>query len=92
MDVLADLAYPLPVIVICELLGVPIDDREQFHEWSSAASRLLDGDIDEATLQTGMIGAAHLLNYFNVLVEERRRNPGNDLLTALSRPRRRASA
>lgn len=83
MDVLADLAYPLPVIVICELLGVPLDDRDQFHGWSTAASRLLDGDLDAETLETGLLGSMNLLNYFNGLAEERRRNPGDDLLTAL---------
>src|SRR3954453_15616355 len=41
-DVIATLAYPLPVIVICELLGVPVDDRHQFEGWSSDATRLLD--------------------------------------------------
>jgi cytochrome P450 len=83
MDVLADLAYPLPVVVICELLGVPVDDRDRFHEWSSAASRLLDGELDEPTLQAGMLGAMQLIGYFSDLVEQRRAHPGDDLLSGL---------
>ena len=83
MDVLADLAYPLPVAVICELLGVPRDDQDQFHGWSSAASRLLDGDLDADTMQQGMLGAMQLLTYFAELVEERRSSPGDDLLSRL---------
>ena len=83
MDVLADLAYPLPVAVICELLGVPRADQDQFHGWSSAASRLLDGDLDPDTMQQGMLGAMQLLTYFTELIEERRRSPGDDLLSRL---------
>lgn len=83
MDVLADLAYPLPVIVICELLGVPLDDRDQFHGWSTDASRLLDGDLDSETLQRGIFAAMSVINYFNELIEARRTTPGDDLLSAL---------
>jgi cytochrome P450 len=42
MDVIADLAYPLPVTVICEMLGVPVGDRARFRQWSEAIARSLD--------------------------------------------------
>jgi len=83
MDVLADLAYPLPTVVICELLGVPPEDREKFKAWSSDASRLLDGYLDQAAMDKGMVAGMYLFQYFTDLVEERRSQPREDLLSAL---------
>jgi cytochrome P450 len=83
-EVMAGLAYPLPVIVICELLGVPVDDRHQMEGWSSDASRLLDfSQIDEETAMKGMVAAMQFINYFNGLFEARRAEPRDDLLTEL---------
>ena len=83
LDVVADLGYVLPVTVICELLGVPVEDRDQFGPWSSDASRLLDAYIDDATMQRGIVAFMMLLNYLNELFEERRKQPGDDLISAL---------
>jgi cytochrome P450 len=83
LDVVADLGYVLPVTVICELLGVPVADREQFGPWSAGASRLLDGDLDDETLQAGVVAIMSLLNYLNHLFDERRQHPGDDLISAL---------
>jgi cytochrome P450 len=83
-EVMSGLAYPLPVIVICELLGVPVDDRYQMEGWSSDASRLLDfAQIDEDIAMKGMIAAMNFINYFNGLFEARRAAPQDDLLTEL---------
>ena len=43
-DVVDDFAYPLPVTVICELLGVPREDEPRFHPWAAALARSLDPD------------------------------------------------
>jgi cytochrome P450 len=83
MDVMSDLAYPLPVTVICELLGVPVDDRDQFRPWSSAASRLLDGDLEPAVMNEGLVAVMQIINALNQQVEDRRRQPRDDLLSAL---------
>ncbi len=83
MDVLADLAYPLPTVVICELLGVPPEDREKFKGWSADASRLLDGYLDKEAMDRGMVAGMYLFQYFTDLVEARRAEPRNDLLSAL---------
>jgi cytochrome P450 len=83
LDVVADLGYELPVIVICELLGVPLADRAGFTGWSSAASRLLDGVMSDEVLQAGLLAAMGFFNYFNELFEERRARPGDDLISAL---------
>jgi cytochrome P450 len=84
MDVVSDLAYPLPVSVICELLGVPGGDHEQFRVWSSDASRLLDGpDIEPEAQTRGVVAGMQLFQYFTDLVEERRARLGDDLLSRL---------
>jgi cytochrome P450 len=83
MDVLADLAYPLPTVVICELLGVPPEDRDKFKTWSADASRLLDGYLDKAAMDKGMVAGMYLFQYFTDLVEARRAEPRNDLLSAM---------
>jgi cytochrome P450 len=82
-DLIRSLAYPLPVTVICELMGVPVADRELFGPWSSDASRLLDGDIDEDTANRGILATMQLLNYFNGLFDERRAEPRDDLVSHL---------
>ncbi len=82
-DLISGLAFPLPVTVICEMLGIPAEDRHLFGPWSSDASRMLDADLDEATIQRGMLAFMSLLNYLNGIFEERRANPRDDLLTAL---------
>jgi cytochrome P450 len=82
-DLIEDLGYLLPVTVICELLGVPVADRDRFAPWSSAASRLLDGDIDQATAMEGLGALMQFVGYFNDLFEERRRAPADDLVSHL---------
>jgi len=86
IDVVADLAYPLPIQVICEMLGIPEGDRDRFSEWSRVLSRSLDPEFlqpkdatEERIAAVGAFGA-----YFLPLLEERRRAPGDDLLSALA--------
>lgn len=82
-DLIAGLGFPLPVTVICEMLGVPAEDRHLFGPWSSDASRMLDGDLDDATIQRGIMAFMQLVNYLNGIFEERRAAPRDDLLSAL---------
>ena len=82
-DVIARLAYPLPATVICELMGVPVEDRDRFAPWSSAASRLLDLNISREEEMAGSVAFLQLLNYFNQLFDERRAEPRDDLVSAL---------
>ncbi|MBV9089525.1 MAG: cytochrome P450 [Mycobacteriaceae bacterium] len=87
-DVVADLAYPLPVAVICRLLGVPIEDEPKF----SRASALLAQGLDPFITFTGelpegfddrMEAALWLRDYLHALIERRRGKPGEDLMSAL---------
>lgn len=75
MDVINDLSYPLPVIVIAELLGIPTEDRQHFKHWSNVIVGVEDPGGDDAQQEMGQ--------YFLRLLEQRRRAPQNDLLTAL---------
>ena len=83
LDVVLDLGYQVPVTVICQMLGVPKEDRGLFHEWSSGATRLLDGVIPEEELGPALGGAMSIINYLNGIIDERRKAPGDDLLSAL---------
>jgi pimeloyl-[acyl-carrier protein] synthase len=82
-DLIAGLGYPLPVTVICELLGIPSEDQHLFGPWSSDASRMLDGDLDDATIQRGVMAFMQIVNYLNGIFDERRAAPRDDLLSAL---------
>jgi cytochrome P450 len=86
MDVIADLAYPLPVTVICEMLGVPATEHEAIRRWSADLVRSLDaiGPFADADVQERGVQARRALGeYFRVLMSERRRDPRPDLLTGL---------
>jgi pimeloyl-[acyl-carrier protein] synthase len=87
MDVIADLAYPLPVIVICEMLGVPTGDRDTFREWSVAIARALDAigaPVDPGVAERGRAARSALDAYFrDHLIPERRKRPRPDLLSEL---------
>jgi cytochrome P450 len=86
MEVIADLAYPLPVRVICEMLGVPLDDQDRIKQWSSDVARALDTiglPGDDAVMRRGREGRAALGRYFHALLPERRAHPRDDLLSLL---------
>ncbi len=82
-DLISAVGFPLPVTVICELLGIPAEDRHLFGPWSSDASRMLDADLDDATIQRGVMAFMQLVNYLNGIFEERRAAPRDDLLSGL---------
>lgn len=79
-DLIDQLAYPLPVIVIAELMGIPAADRDRFKQWSDVIVSQTRPGADE----TGHM-AAHreMAEYFTGMIEQRRRRPGNDLISAL---------
>jgi cytochrome P450 len=86
MDVIEDLAYPLPVTVICEMLGVPVDDHASIRGWSADIARSLDAiglRIDEGIVERGRVARRALADYFRALVPERRARPQADLLSGL---------
>jgi len=86
MDVIEDLAYPLPVTVICEMLGVPASDQAIFKTWSTDIARSLDAGIlpaDSDAIPRGREARLALAEYFRALIATRRKDPKPDLLSAL---------
>ncbi|MEV6692550.1 cytochrome P450 [Micromonospora sp. NPDC051196] len=83
VDFMADFAYPLPVAVICELLGVPAVDRPLFRRWAADLTAVLEPEITREELAMADAGATELVGYFTELVSARRRRPADDLTTAL---------
>ena len=84
-DLVADYAYPLPVQVIVEMLGVPAEDHAQFRTWSEALARGLDPDflLPAEAVQERLAGILNFVQYFAALIAERRTRPGGDLLSRL---------
>src|SRR5437667_2250816 len=75
MDIIDDLAYPLPVIVIAEMLGIPQEDRQRFKLWSDA---IVGSDYpEEGDPQVAMS------EYFLTMIEQRSRERQDDLISAL---------
>jgi len=77
VDLLASFAFPLPITVICELLGVPVADRDQFRVWSATIV------ADTTSPEVFEAHATAMTRYFQALIATRRRQPADDLLSAL---------
>jgi pimeloyl-[acyl-carrier protein] synthase len=88
-DVVRELAEPLPILVIAELLGLPVEDRKQLKEWSDDLAVLLDGSIAMQHLGRGIQSAIAVFDYLRGHLEERRRSPREDLLSAMLAARER---
>jgi cytochrome P450 len=83
MDVIADLAMPLSLTVVTEVLGVPATDRERLKAWSDELAVLLDGTRMMFGVADAQRAAGELIAYLRVAIDERRARPRNDLLSAL---------
>ena len=86
MEVISDLAYPLPVTVISEMLGVPEEDRERIKQWSADIARSLDAiglPTDPEIVDRGRTGRRAIGDYFRSLIPERKKRPRVDLLSLL---------
>jgi len=85
LEVIAELAYPLPVIIISEMLGVPAEDHEQFSAWSQELARALDPDfsLPPEVLERRQRAVEEFRAYFERLIAKRRSEPRDDLVSAL---------
>ncbi|BAC70605.1 cytochrome [Streptomyces avermitilis] len=77
VDLVKNFSVPLPVRVICELLGVPAGDQDTFHAWSNA----LLGDWQQVVEKEA--ATVSLVNYFGELIAVKRENPADDLISEL---------
>jgi cytochrome P450 len=87
MDIIHDLAYPLPVTVIAGMLGVPAEDRDRLKQWSDALAGTVANvaaNITPERLRRAKESVQELTDYLRAIVDQRRARPQQDLLTALA--------
>lgn len=77
-DFIDDFAYQLPIIVIAELLGLPVEDREKLRNWSDV---LIEVQVTEKNKQSIEESSEAFVSYLNNVFALRRKNPGNDLIS-----------
>jgi cytochrome P450 len=78
VDFVEAVSLPLPILVIAELMGIPSEDRERFAVWSDSVISAAEGQSPEI-----MTDVLELLEYFRVTLEQRRKMPGDDLVSVL---------
>ncbi|WP_248958053.1 cytochrome P450 [Sphaerisporangium perillae] len=85
VDFVTDIAAPLPLYVICELLGAPVEDRDKIFQWSNRMIGSEDPDY-ATTPEEGQAAAAEVYSYANQLAARRREEPRDDIVTKLLQP------
>ncbi len=81
MDLIIDFAYPLPITVISEMLGIPVGDRQQFRSWTQVIVNSGEKPLQEAEIA---VAIGEFLQYIKTLLAEKRAHPDNDLLSKLA--------
>ena len=86
IDLVDDLAYPLPVTVICELLGIPSEDEPKFHGWATQLATALEPDSlgDDAIRAKNSDTFDEISSYMSGLIKAKRRDPQDDMLSGLA--------
>ncbi len=83
-NLIEDFAYPLPAIVIAEMLGVPPEDREQFVVWTGNFGAILEGrELTMEEIIQAFVGVNQFMQYFREIIAQRRTQPKPDLLQAM---------
>jgi cytochrome P450 len=80
VDLVGSYAFPLPVLMICELLGVPAEDHTYFRTWTNA---IVFDHGDEASIAAYRTAVTSLDEYFGALIDTKRAHPGDDLTSDL---------
>ncbi len=84
IDFIRDVAVPLPVAVIAQMLGVPTADQSQLRAWSVAFGKLINGrTLSKEESAEAQLGILEFIEYFRELIAERRRQPTEDMLSDL---------
>jgi cytochrome P450 len=85
LEVVDDLAYPFPVTVIAELLGVPAEERDRFKRWSDTlVAAASDDEGDDEYVQRQQQAQMEMAQYFMEMIADRRENPRDDLLSQIA--------
>lgn len=80
MELIQDYAYPLPIIVICEMLGLPSEERDQFRQWSHGLVSAINVPEKYKQIESDMLA---FTQYIKTLIQRRRQDPKEDLLSLL---------
>jgi len=83
IDAMAALANPLPMIAIAELLGISVADHAQFRRWSDDLVSSFAQDLASGPAAAGFAAEEALRSYLGEAIKQRRRNPSDDLISAL---------
>ncbi len=82
-DLIRDFAFPLPVIVIAEMLGIPAEDRDRFDVWSNDLALAVEPLLSAEEVERVERASDEIVAYFEGIIERRRERPEDDLLSAL---------
>ncbi|GAA2822877.1 cytochrome P450 family protein [Kribbella solani] len=77
VDLVTEFAQPLPIVIICDVLGIPFEDRERFQQW--AVELVGAGHPPEVVEQA----SKNVLEYGQAIIEMKRRNPADDMVSAM---------
>ena len=83
VDLIAELAFPLPFTVISEMLGMPEADRDRLRGWSHAMAKTLDPILTPDDVAAAVDANRHMLEHIDEAAAWKREHPGDDLLTGL---------
>lgn len=80
VDIVRELTSPVPTYLLSQILGIPEADRERFDPWSNA---ITGASLEPDKVQAAVLAVAHLFMFFIEVIERRRREPGDDLISNL---------
>ncbi len=83
LDLVADLAFPLPFVVISEMLGMPMEDSDRIRSWSHAMTRTLEPMVTPEEIEVGNVAVNAMAAYIREVIDDRRTHLGTDVLSAL---------
>ncbi len=84
INLIQEFTYPLPAIVIAEMLGVPPEDRELFFKWTNDFGTIIDGgDLTQEQMIQAFMGVSEFMEYFRQIIKQRRTQPKDDVIQAL---------
>ena len=82
-DLISDFAFPFPVIVIAEMLGIPAEDRDKFNVWSNDIALAVEPILSGEEIVRVERASDEIIEYFEGIIEQRRKQPRDDMLSAL---------
>ncbi len=82
-DLISEFAFPLPVIVIAEMLGIPAQDRDRFNVWSNDIALAVEPVLTNEEIARVKQASDEIVDYFESIIAQRRRRPEDDMLSAL---------